>query len=311
MLFKYVVSGTPTTREDVRQDIAKLLSGELSVSNLSTNCDQALSGFVAGETKPSTYFTIHLNDGTDSLLTRPHSQDPTKTIWIDIRCNADELLRFSALADGTSGIRTNSCWQYSSTSVSYQETIEYLTTGTVFYIAMNDWGVFYMNDQGVRFGGSVEIWEVYPNIAPASYANSDPSMVWSVSLYRGNVSAPRVPRLSGISPDVLASKYPNLSDFSGSTYTDSTYTDNAQAPAYLPDGGLGIPLMPVVGDFTNGREGHGYWQLGKMYQSRYDQLQSIYGLRLTGPDVGSVLVVNNLNTVATTSSFNVYFLEGL
>lgn len=312
MLYKYVVSGTPTTKEDFRQDVAKLLSGELSNSNLSTNCDQALSGFVAGESKPSTYFTIEVNDATDSILKRPHSVDGTKTIWLDVRTNADDQFKLCSLGDGTGGVRTNPDYQYTLVNIGYCQVYTFLVTGTVIYIAMNDWGVFTFDAVGNSLAFNVELRELYPNIPAASYANSDPSTVWNVSSYYVGVAAINTPYLVGANPNnLLATKNVLLADFGHTSNVEGTYTDSSEIPALLPDGTAGIPLHLVQGSFNQAQESPRYWQLGELMNARYDQLQSLYGLRLTGSDVGNVLVTNTQRTMNSTQGYYVFFIKGL
>lgn len=224
MLFKYVVSGTPGTKEDFRQDVAKILSGTqgATLENLSANCDKVNSQFETIGSEVTNKWTVEVNDGTISMLKRPHSQIAGITNWLEVYCYDGSMVKLVSLENGTGGVRTNPGIYYNNSN--YNVYVYQNSSGSTIWIGDNGETTFISNS---TFNSSNVHFEIQLKNEPGELkytAENAPSldMVWGGSLYSSSYAAfPKVILESGA--------YKNSTRTSNNTYWQHSYINNASA----------------------------------------------------------------------------------
>lgn len=320
MLFKYVVATIPTSKEDFRQDVAKILTGELDPNNLSMNCHKTDSGFVP-ESRPLTVgreFVIVKNDAVDSIVKRKHSQFATKDIFIDIRTNAANRIRLACLGGFLANTRITPAVGYTSTA--YGQQCMTAISERVIYIGVTDCCVFITNNLGSYTALHGELFERAADNGIFSYVGAPEDASFAMEVYAstgvGTVNMPRgggSPSHATLSyrPQFLQAQNTQMSIvFKDVTRTNSSLTGNVY-PLPLPKNKWGIPLYPATCQPINGSIVPPQYLFGDIHQAPVTTLVSILGKSLNDETLGSVLVLSASTSNTNSVRDNTFYIPGV
>lgn len=320
MLFKYVVAAIPTSKEDFRQDVAKILTGELDPANLSMNCHKVSSGYVA-ESRPITAgreFEIVKNDSIDSIVKRKHSRFSTKDIFIDIRTNAANSVRLACLGGFAGNTRINPATQYASGSIYYNQTQKVTTANTIIYIGVTDCCVFITNSLGCYTAMHCELFERAANNGIFSYAGASEDASFAMEiLYHQSCGSVNMPKGVGTidnptvhyRPQHLLTQNNTLSAaFSSANAPNNTLLSTTVFPLPLPDNKWGIPLRAAICQPVNAAYTPPQYLFGNIHQSNVKGVASLLGKSLANDTLGSVLVLTPYLSATTPNSHHVFYI---
>ncbi|MBL4832658.1 MAG: hypothetical protein JKY26_01680 [Pseudomonas sp.] len=320
MLFKYVVATIPTSKEDFRQDVAKILTGELDPANLSNNCHKTLSGYVA-ESRPITAgreFELVKNDSIDSIVKRKHSQFATKDIFIDIRTNGTNKIRLACLGGFLADTRIMPAVGY--TTVSYGQTCTTTTAERVIYIGVTDCCVFITNNLGYYTALHGELFERTADNGIFSYAGAPEDASFAMEVYISNkTGVVRMPRGCGSISDASLSNRPQflLAQNNSISYTfkdivrTNTSLVSATYPLPLPQNKWGLPLYPATCQPVHGTVLPPQYLFGDLHQAPVSIVVSILGKSLLDETLGSVLVLSASTSNINSTRDNTFYIPGV
>jgi len=176
MLFKYVIQGlgaTPVANLDhrIREDLALLLAGEVNLSKLSAVCNQALSGFVSGQTplNANNRWTIerkYSNAGDNHvILKRAHPSVAMRTSWLIMRNRLKDDYALSAHTDQDAkfGAFTKETMSRAVDDPNPPSVVDLgrgFQDGDAFYLIVNDGGVYFCRDD---FTFGTALFELVPD----------------------------------------------------------------------------------------------------------------------------------------------------
>lgn len=323
MLFKYVVSGTPMTSAEVRQDVAKVLSNTegASLENLSAHCDKLLSGWVDGGAPITNWFTIDTNSETVSTLWRNHTEaTPALKLWLNVKVSttANEW-SLDIMEDGTGGVILNN--PNSATSGTNQlSAIPASSSNDTFYIGITDSVAFMCANNG----GYATMWceLIEPNaVNPyASYSVTDrhPSMVWATAK-SGRYVFQRTIRSYGPSATSVITNITDVEDSYGKQWANCwqgmqleqwTMNNSSYYPILLANGQYGLPTIPA--NIAIYLKIPVYFELKGVHLALITQCHQLWGTRITNNSVGVPLFVLGLQQATThTSPGATVFIEGV
>ncbi len=315
MLFKYTVSETPTTPEDFKQDVVKILTNQLNPDNLSDNCNAAQSGFVDGSTpiNDGRAFEVVVAEGGDAIVKRKHSQFPTKDIFIDLKSYGTSKFRLACLGGYSEGSRIAPAT--GGTSSTFMQVVSFLTASHVLYIGVTDCAVFITSATGIYTNIHCELFELTETNGLFSYAGAPADCSFAVEVinenYLGAVNLPRgigpVAHPSPVyRPQALKTQNEQLlSGLKSSAFT-STQMSSSNYPLPLPNGEMGLPLhkalcQPISSAFLRPQ-----YTMGDIYQGQVTAIASILGQSIQNDEIGSLLVLTSGNSVGDNVVTNFY-----
>ncbi len=305
MLFKYVVSATPSTEFVMLQDIALLLSGETVVTNLSAHCDKTESGFVTGTAPIASAFTTENDDGTEIILKRAHSEEAGITLWLGLRSDFADGLKMFVMDDGTAGVVSIPSSVRTSVTNTDHFRCEATQASSVIYVWENAGGC---GLTGPLFGGSY-IWAEIRNAGSTdSFLHTDNlgSVGTNALLHHKTFIyfAKHIKAVGTSAGDSANSAFTSAERVLDGTSPDSiaSFTGANDAPATLDGLNAIIPIREMLvgnSNFLNEAFPLAYGKLGAIYHVRYNDYGARAGSLHTGSSGTKFLTIQTFDSDAT------------
>lgn len=308
MLFKYTTSATTTDSSVTAQDIALILANAegASLENLSSNCNTIESGWVDGGEPVTNWWNIEVNDATDRILWRNHTDaaNPLK-LWTGVRVSGASNIGLEMMADGTGGVTVNKLligWS--------QITIG--SPDTTFYIGISDANTFLVDDAGGKLCIIGEVMEPSATHPLYSYslANRNENMFWTWGVASDTITIPG-PVGKGSTPFAYSanSAYSSGNNFAsamGIGFNAINFTDT-NSTLYLDDGSTGVVIEPV--EFKIQSSGPSVATNGVHVISSHSQTHSLMGTKLTNNTIGKPLFAIGRSSLGYNTS--IFLIEGI
>ncbi len=248
MLFRYTIAALGHTAADVKSDVAKILCGETDPANLSANLQAGNCQVMDGSLPitPGREFTMVVNDGTDAVVSRDHSEFPGHKTMISLIGTDAGLLRLSVCRDYVEGAFVDPAYGHTSTSTSNFANLEFDEAGSVFYIGVTDTLAFVTRSDGYESTVITELHEV-ENSTVHKYDNAA-DMLWALEMTASYVNPNHVESNTGSNGSVLVTtKLTGVSHLCAGMAATTTQTGTSTSfPVELEDGSYGMPVHPLT-----------------------------------------------------------------